>query len=342
MMSLFNPAKTAGSLGMASSNTITDTTMWTKSAKNTTATTVTNASKTSTTSVNEADYILAYVTPADYGHGSVPNNSVRPISQALDSLLSSGSNFFVAGHMLNHHLGGSGKKQDNITAFTKSDNSKHNDMEELAKNEVKANGNNILYETAVTERADINMSNGASIKNLASHLEVTFWIVDNNGDQVSGTSAQTDDFDINIKGAGKPWVAHKTNGTATLAKSTPTGAPILKNISKKRHFPGFYSELIRSICNTHGLDEGEVSNAMDDAGVTTQSQSGGGESWTSYANYKIEMNKHNLSDPKYGKLVTTAFIALENTATHYNAGTGGINASNVVDDARQLIKAWFK
>ncbi|WP_440216264.1 hypothetical protein [Chromobacterium piscinae] len=343
MMVMFNPATSAGNLGMTSNNTITDTTMWTKSAKNTTATTVTNAAKTSSVSVNEADYILSYVTPSDYGHGSVPNNTVRPISQALDSLLSGGSNFFVAGHMLNHHLGGSGKKQDNITAFTKSDNSKHNDMEELAKNEVKTNGNNILYETAVTERADISLTSGASIKNLASHLEVTYWIVDNNGDQVSGTSVQTENFDVNIKGTGNPWVKHKTSGLTTLAKTTPTGAPVLKSLSKKkRHFPGFYSELIRSICDTHGLDEGEVSNAMDDANVTTQSHSGGGASWVSYANFKIEMNKHNLSNPKYGELVAKAFIDLEAAATHYNAGTGGINAANVVTSARLLVKAWFK
>ncbi len=125
-----------------------------------------------TAKVHESDGAIAtLVTPADYNTGSQPTNAVRPVSQQATTVF---GKRFIAGHMLNHHLGGPGNQQNNITAFTGGQNSLHHwKLERYAKNDVGNLGQNISYYTVVTKRADFYNPGGAAklAENLASELQ---------------------------------------------------------------------------------------------------------------------------------------------------------------------------
>ncbi|HWN70016.1 MAG TPA: hypothetical protein VNM90_20390, partial [Haliangium sp.] len=118
--------------------------------------------------VQESNGAAATVTPADYDSGSRTESPVRPISQAATAVFKQS---FIAGHMLNHHLGGPGDEQDNITAITSQQNAFHkNWLENPAKTEVNENKNTIDYCTVITHRADFRKGGKVVAKNLASRL----------------------------------------------------------------------------------------------------------------------------------------------------------------------------
>lgn len=114
--------------------------------------------------------IASSVAPSDYDTGSVTNNAVRAVSQEATKVF---AKRFIAGHMLNNHLGGPGTDQKNITAITSGQNSAHHaQLEKGAKALVKG-GKTISYYTIITKRADFYNSTGTSklADNLASELK---------------------------------------------------------------------------------------------------------------------------------------------------------------------------
>lgn len=130
------------------------------------------ATQVGTAKVNESDGAIAsLVAPADFNTGSGTTNAVRAVSQEATKAF---GKKFIAGHMLNDHLGGPGNQQSNITAFTGGQNALHHSkLERYAKNEVGVQGQSISYYTVVTKRADF-YNPGGTVKlaeNLASELE---------------------------------------------------------------------------------------------------------------------------------------------------------------------------
>jgi hypothetical protein len=118
--------------------------------------------------VNESNGAMATVTPQDYGSGSETVSAIRVVSRAATRAFGQS---FIAGHMLNNHLGGPGNDQANITAITSSQNALHkNRLENHAKKEVNGNKKTIDYCTVIAKRADFALDGKVLAENLASEL----------------------------------------------------------------------------------------------------------------------------------------------------------------------------
>ncbi|BDS09999.1 eCIS core domain-containing protein [Aureispira anguillae] len=104
----------------------------------------------------------------DASKGSPTNGDVRAVSSAVQNLI---GGTWVAGHMLNKHLGGSGTNWENITAISSADNSAHHSQVERSAKEAFANGELKEYWTVITERATlVHKGTNDTIDGLASKM----------------------------------------------------------------------------------------------------------------------------------------------------------------------------
>lgn len=155
----------------------------------------------------ESDLAAAYVTPAHYNSGTTTNAAVRPNGQALTQAT---GYRHVAGHLVNNHLGGSGQIMANIATFSHQDNMDHKATEAPAKALV-SGGSNIVYWTAIKERADYSV-NGYTVTGAASKM-VAGWF--NETTQAKGT---VNTYNIGPDGNTANWT-----GAPAVSKRRATG-----------------------------------------------------------------------------------------------------------------------
>ncbi len=159
-------------------------------------------SGTKLASVQESNGLQAVVAPHHYNTGSEPTEGVRTISKNLDKVFPA-TGHWVAGHMLNEHLGGPGNDQKNITALSTAANHMHEtSIERLAKKLVE-DGNTILYWTRITERETFrNPRSNAKVSNLASKLQGGYQVL--GGPALEGQEASPMDDGEPIKAYAAP------------------------------------------------------------------------------------------------------------------------------------------
>ncbi|NOQ28167.1 MAG: hypothetical protein GQ564_22625 [Bacteroidales bacterium] len=139
--------------------------------------------------------------PGATGGGSATNNHTRPMARELSHRM---GRRYVAGHLLNHHLGGSGVDRTNITAFSSKSNSQHlHYTEKHIKNAVKA-GNWVYYKLDTTR-------NNAT--NIAETITTTWGLLDEDLAVEGGLHKATFDLD-----PGNPTAEH-TEGAMNLFSS---------------------------------------------------------------------------------------------------------------------------
>lgn len=133
-----------------------------------TATVVTQGGNTLASEYESNGAEATNIAPADYdAYGSGTSPATRTTSQGAKAIF---GGTWVAGHLLNEHLGGPGNDYKNITAFTGQDNSAHlHNLEKYAKGAV-ISGETIDYFTYVTKRADFNKGTDTA-QNLATELK---------------------------------------------------------------------------------------------------------------------------------------------------------------------------
>lgn len=125
------------------------------------------------------------ITMADWNTGSQPADNVRGVSRA--ATVASGKNpLYIAGHLLNHNIGGPGDDQRNITAFSNRANSKHlHGIEKFVKKDVQG-GQTVAYTVEITERNHVQhgapSSGVVKVENLASKMKAAYGTLKSDGD----------------------------------------------------------------------------------------------------------------------------------------------------------------
>ncbi|MFT6502024.1 MAG: hypothetical protein ACJASQ_002149 [Crocinitomicaceae bacterium] len=160
--------------------------------------------------------------------GSPTNANVRSVSQAATRLF---GKKYIAGHLLNNHLGGPGTDRKNITAFTSRSNSLHlHAIEKLVKKDVIKEGLTAEYSVRVIGRSNIVKDSNNKINGLADNLYCTYGLLAAGGNPASKADyiqQQT----INIKLApGQLGRAEQVNGVegASLMETWCNGTPLDK------------------------------------------------------------------------------------------------------------------
>jgi hypothetical protein len=204
--------------------------------------------------VCESNGAEAEVEHKDYDTGSATNDNVRKISQEASKAFGTR---FIAGHMLNNHLGGPGTNQDNITAITSGQNSAHHNMlEKHGKDRVKNDKKTIKYYTYITKRADFydsSSSNTPVAKNLASELEGGFTDMSDNSTfgPVLLTLGPPSGALANEKSTGMKLTGRKTT---SIGRDVEQAASNAETILADNDYKYLY-QLVKDV---YGMDEEEL------------------------------------------------------------------------------------
>jgi len=181
-----------------------------------------NGRKAYTLTQTESYGVEAWVRPANYESGTRTNNAVRGTARAAKELFGKS---FVAGHMLNHYLGGDGHSYRNITAFTSKANSRHlHGIEKQAKAEVKTDKHAIKYQVWIDHVKDHeNNARTKGVENLADHMKGAYWIEQTNGELAPGKQLSLDLAPDAIAEFDKEWVLTEQAQSWINANGTPDG-----------------------------------------------------------------------------------------------------------------------
>jgi hypothetical protein len=129
----------------------------------------------------EADRMSAWpITIDQWATGSRTNNSVRHTSRHASRVF---GRRFVAGHLLNNWLGGTGEDYKNITAFTSRSNSKHfHGIEKEIKQRIHHNKEAIAYRVEIARPARFDGNKLLGIENIAGELHAAYAVLREGGD----------------------------------------------------------------------------------------------------------------------------------------------------------------
>ncbi len=187
--------------------------------------------------------------PGAVDGGTATNDYTRPMARELSVRM---GRRYVAGHLLNHHLGGSGVDRTNITAFSSKSNSQHlHYTEKHIKNAVKS-GYWVYYKVDTTR-------NGAT--NIAETMTTTWGFLDEDLSVEGGLHKATFNLD-----PGDPTAEH-TQGALNLfssKKSLQWGIKYSQHVIKRLGLTGAKVHDACAIMLTGDYDdEGKLLNEDD-------------------------------------------------------------------------------
>jgi Domain of unknown function (DUF4157) len=186
----------------------------------------------------ESNGAYAIITPSDQDTGTEADGS-GVVAAAARKIFEKPT--FDSGHMLSWHLGGP-NAPDNLSAITRSQNQRHrNQLEKQAIDAIKA-GNTIAYCTVVTQRANIETTDGTTVaENLAYALEGNFTVLQgpDKGGPKGSHKASIGPNNLRMKD-GRPLKSPSPTNTSTTCETLAQNA---KNSPAPDSQPGLAQEV---------------------------------------------------------------------------------------------------